>query len=157
VRDLSAGAKTALYAQQTDTALILLLTVRMVTGAATTTLRVTDVPGGVTSRGQSYEFLPIRLRFPSDTEDGRPRAEIVIDNVHRDIGVSLRAAEQVELDADIVLSSDPEHVEISWDRLRLIRASWDAGLITGTLGYDSSGDEPYPAQRFTPQTSPGVF
>ncbi len=157
MRTLSAATRRELHAQQTSAALITLLTVRVGPASARRTVRLTDAPAGVTSRGQRYTSLPVRLVLPGASEDGASNARIEIDNVSDEIGSALRQSNEVDLDIEIVLSSDPQHVEISWQGIELEQVQWDAGLISATLRYPTFDKEPYPALRFTPATAPGIF
>ncbi len=157
MRTLSAATRRELHAQQTSAALITLLTVRVGPASGRRTVRLTDAPGGIESRGKHYDFLPFRLVQPGDSEDGASTARLEIDNVSNEIGSSLRQSHEVDLDIEIVLSSDPEYVEIRWPGIDLEQVQWDAGLISATLRFATFNQEPYPALRFTPASAPGAF
>ncbi len=158
MRQLSAAARAALYTEQSDDALVTLVTVRLTrANGATTTLRITDAPDGVQHDGENYIGLPLRVTLPSDSEGSAPRARLEIDNVDRDIGQRLRGATRGEFDLALVLASSPEVVEVAWPSIELGAARWDAGVVSAELRYPGGDDEPYPIARFTPETAPGVF
>ena len=155
---LSNKALKALYAVQTDAVLITLLTVHLSDSDGTVRLeRLTDAGSTVVSRSHSYQALPMRLSLPSDTDAGAPRARLEIANVSREIAVALRAADRASADIELVFSTAPDVVEIAWRGIHLTEAAWDAAQVSVALGYQATHQEPYPAPRFTPETTPGAF
>lgn len=165
---LSAAALRSMFAQDADTTLITLLTITG-TGIATPirlcdnyTQRISETDEeilyGVVSRSNNYYFLPFEITLPSEQVDSAPRATIKIYDVTRYLIPSIRtltSAPSVLL--ELVLSSSPSTVEVSFPGFLLGAINYNADSITAELAVETLTIEPFPAHTFTPSYFPGLF
>lgn len=164
-RALSADAKRAIFAPQTDVAFIILLTIShpaftddvRLTNDAFETLPVANV-WGVVSNGLEYVYAPFNVILPNQDETGVSRASITIENIDRRLVQSIRAADSsLSVSIQIVLSSDVDSVELTADDFKLERVTYNAIDISGDLTLEYFDNEPVPWARFTPSNFPGMF
>lgn len=165
---ISDNLRQAAYAQDTDVAVIVLITL---TDPLTQSdpIRVCSVPVekfsdlgenvyGVTSNGDRYLFLPFEIQLPQDDKTGTVSATLTIDNVTREIIQYARQTRNLlNVTVQVVLSNDLDHVEMEYKDFKLRNITYDALTISGDLSIDYLGLEPFPAGRFTPSGFPGLF
>jgi hypothetical protein len=164
-RTLSNAAKAALYAQSTDEAFIILITINHSTftdpvRVASDPLELLPVAGvrGVVSRGQEFVFLPFNIELPAQDDSGVAKARLSVDNISREIVAAVRTATSaLSINIEIVLASDPDTVEVSIEDFRLDRVTYDALTVSGDISVEYFDLEPFPARRFTPSDFPGLF
>lgn len=164
---ISDNLKQAAYAQETDVAIIVLLTLS--SPELTDVVRVCNVPVekfedlgeniyGCTSRGQRYLFLPFEIDLPQDDKTGAVTAKLTIDNVNREIVRYARQTKQaVNVIVECVLSNDLDYVEFQYKDFKLTNVKYDGFTVSGNLSIDYLGLEPFPCGRFTPSGFPGLF
>lgn len=164
-RTLSNAAKAALYAQSTDEAFIILITINHSTftdpvRVASDPLELLPVAGvrGVVSRGEEFVFLPFNIELPAQDDSGVAKARLSVDNISREIVAAVRTATSaLSINIEIVLASDPDTVEVSIEDFRLDRVTYDALTVSGDISVEYFDLEPFPARRFTPSDFPGLF
>lgn len=164
-RTLSNAAKAALYAQSTDEAFIILVTINHSTftdpvRVASDPLELLPVAGvrGVVSRGEEFVFLPFNIELPAQDDSGVAKARLSVDNISREIVAAVRnATSALSINIEIVLASDPDTVEVSIEDFRLDRVTYDALTVSGDISVEYFDLEPFPARRFTPSDFPGLF
>lgn len=155
-RLFSSTLARAMAAQETGEVVVVLLTITHPDLAVP--LRVGSDAVDTVSRGQVFTAYPFELRLPDERDDRPPRAELRLDNVHRDLGLALRQiSSPPSVTLEVVLASAPDQVELGPLALELTRAQWDALTVTGELGYDDPLNEPWPAGRYGPAEYPGLF
>jgi len=164
-RTLSATAKAAIFAQTTSEAFIMLVTINH--SSFTTPIRVSSDPTqdlpvaavrGTVSNGVEYIFLPFAINLPTQDDTGLARAQISVDNISREIVAAVRGADSaLSIDIDIVLSSDPDTVEVNIADFRLDRVTYDAFTVSGDISVEYFDLEPFPTKRFTPADFPALF
>jgi len=173
--ELSEDAKRAAFAQESEETWIVLLAISHPELAVTgQTLRVCDQGVAVDAQGREYvdhdgdRYYAAGFDFelPSDREGETPTAKIRIDNIGKvtvdgqeiNILQELRKlATAPALAARIVLGSDPDIVEHEMDELTLTNVRGNAALIEGTLGYEDTLNQAFPAITYSPATTPGLF
>jgi len=164
MRSLSATARQAAFAQETDTVWVLLCTISHL--ALDEPIRVANdlVPATATgervliSRGESFVCYPFAVDLPADDGDSVSRVTIVIDNVDREIIRKLRSIQgpcQVAL--EVVLSSTPDLVEAGPFVMTLVAADYDALTISGELAFEDILTLPFPGDSYSPADYPGLF
>ena len=119
----------------------------------------TELIYGTVSRGSNYLFYPFSLKLPSDEEDGAPKTAIVIDNVSRwltEAVESIDPRDPVTIDLEVVLSTSPDTVEVSYSDFTLKNVDYDMFEVSGEISMDALFGEPVPAHRMTPGWFPGV-
>ena len=113
---------------------------------------------GTVSRGQTYLFFPMRLKLPSDLDDGPGELTFELDNVHRTYVETIRTImSPPRFKVEIVLDNALDTVEAQWPELLLANVKYNPTVITGTLRLEDLMAEPYPAGTMTPGQFPGLF
>lgn len=164
---ISDNLRQVSYAQETDVAVIILLTLR--TNDLPDAIRICSTPVekfadlgenvyGCTSNGQRYLFLPFNIVLPQDDKTGTVTAKLTIDNVNRQIVQYARETKSaINVDIQVILSNDLDAVELEFKDFKLTNVSYDAFTVSGDLSVDYLGLEPFPCGRFTPSGFPGLF
>ena len=165
MRNLSAPAREASNAQQTNEAFVVLVTINHSTFDAP--VRVCSDPHellpdagvrGIISRGNEYIFMPFEVELPQQDDSGVARAKITMDNISREIVAAVRqATSALSITLEVVLASSPDTLEVSVADFRLERVTYDALTISGEISVEYFDLEPYPSRRFTPADFPGIF
>lgn len=164
-RQLSNAAKAAIFAQSTDRAFIVLITINHST--FTQPIRVASDPKellpdsglrGVVSRGMEFVFMPFSINLPAQDDTGVAKASISVDNINREIVAAVRrASSALSITIEIVLDSSPDTLEASMEDFRLERVTYDAMTVSGDISLEYFDLEPFPSRRFTPSDFPGLF
>lgn len=163
--NVSVNFKETAYAQETDVAVITLLTMTV----GTTVIRVCNTPierfadlgenaYGVTSNGERYIFLPFDITLPQDDKTGAVTAKLEIDNVSRDIvGYARDSKDPINVAVQVVLSNALDTPELEFNDFKLTNVKYNGFTVSGNLSVDYLGLEPFPRGRFTPSGFPGLF
>lgn len=164
---ISDNLKQAAYAQETDVAVIVLLTLS--TPELKDEINICNVPVekfsdmgenvyGCTSKGKRYLFLPFEITLPQDDKTGAVSAKLTIDNVNRQIVQYARQTRKaVNVNIQCVLSNNLDYVELEYNDFKLTNVNYDGFIVSGNLSIDYLGLEPFPCGRFTPSGFPGLF
>lgn len=164
---ISDNLKQAGYAQETDVAIIVLLTIT--SPELTDAIRVCNVPVekfsdlgenvyGCVSNGERFLFLPFDITLPQDDKTGAVSAKLTIDNVNREIVQYARSTRKaLNVCIQCVLSNDLDYVELEYKDFKLTNVTYDGFQVSGNLSVDYLGLEPFPCGRFTPSGFPGLF
>lgn len=167
---LSLNFRQAAYAQETGRVIIALITLEHdglsdpIRISSDPTQRLPayttdeDVVYGTVSRGNNYLFLPMRLSFPDDKEEGPGEMKIEIDNVHRTYVEAIRSiATPPTVTVEVVVDNALDTVELQWPEFLLTNIEYDATMIKGTLRMETLESEPFPSGSFSPSYFPGLF
>lgn len=164
---ISDNLKQATYSQETDVAIIVLLT--LTSPELTDSIRVCNVPVekfsdlgeniyGCVSNGQRFLFLPFDINLPQDDKTGAVTAKLTIDNVNREIVRYARETRKaLNCCIQCVLSNNLDYVELEFKDFRLTNVTYDGFTVSGNLSIDYLGLEPFSCGRFTPSGFPGLF
>lgn len=162
---VSTSFKEVAYAQETDVAVITLLTMTV----GETIIRVCNTPiekfsdlgenvYGVTSNGERYIFLPFDITLPQDDKTGAVTAKLEIDNVNREIVEAARSTNNpINVGVQVVLSNALNTAELEFNDFKLTNVKYNGFTVSGNLSVDYLGLEPFPKGRFTPSGFPGLF
>ncbi len=149
--DLAPSLLAAQAAQSTGEVALFLLTIEhpSLPGGV---LRFTNNTETVTSRGQPYEPFPFLVPMPTYSNDGPPRAQITIDNVHQAIPTWIFDAEgEVWVTVEVVAASEPDIAAQTSGRLLWASASSDdPAKIDITVGGKDLRRASYPRRAYTP-------
>lgn len=167
---VSLNFRQSAYASETGRVLIALLTLdhedlaEPIRISSDPTQRITelttdsDVVYGTVSRGDTFIFLPMKIKLPSDTEEGPGELSIEIDNVHRTYTETIRSIfTPVSVKLEIVMDNALDTVEVSWPEFLLTNIKYNATTISATMKLETLEREPFPAGTFTPGQFPGLF
>lgn len=118
----------------------------------------TDVMYGVTSRGNSFLFLPLEITLPQEDEAQAPRSTIVIRDVTRYVTPIIRSlTNPPKVKLELVMSSTPDSVEVSFDGFYVVNFTYNRDQVTAELEMINYDREPFPTHSFSPKYFPGLF
>jgi len=174
VRTLSITLREAIFAQESDKVLVVLITfthpslVEPIRISTDPTQRLSEDPliYGTVSRGNQFVFIPVSAVMPDDQDQAAPRARLVLDNisieglqedVHRVSDLLQLVPTPAFVLIECVLSSTPDIVEVAWDDLQTTKATFNAEIVQIDLAMDNFATEPFPAGTFTPGAFPTLF
>ena len=173
ISSLSSNAIAALFAQESSSSLITLLTISgdgidtpiRLADNYLTRLSETDSEivygvqsnlGGATT--YDFIFLPFGISLPTEEQSASPRCTLTIQDVTRYLIPIIRSISTApSIKIDIVLSSSPDTVEISFGSFLLGNVRYNANTITADLVVESLAVEPFPQHTFNPSYFSGLF
>ena len=118
----------------------------------------TEVIYGTVSRGDTFVFLPVRLRISDDSDEGPGDIALEVDNVHRTYTETIRSImTPPTVLVEMVMDNALDTVDGQWPEFILKNVKYDASVISGTVKWETQEDEPFPCGSFTPAQFPGLF
>lgn len=171
LNSMSANAIKAMFDIESSDTLITLLTIKAdssigipsdirLTDTATQRLSETseDVMYGTISNSLEYIFLPFEIVLPNDDNNAAPKCAISIHDVTRILLPTIRTINgPPEVVIQLVLSSTPNVIELSYSGFKLTSIKYDSNTISADLTMPSLEVEPFPLHSFTPAYFPGLF
>lgn len=122
------------------------------------TLRVVNNTENVVSRGQLFYATAFDLILPQEDGESFPSVSLKIANVDGMMIQAIRGfSEPPSLTIDIVLSDNTDYVERKVDFLVLRSVEFNALTISGKLMVESSLQNRFPVEDYTPRFYPGLF
>lgn len=122
-------------------------------------VRVVNDMTDVTSNGDLYVAYPFRCVLPDDYENQLPKAQIVVDNVGRDLMYWIETTgggQNSTCTFKQILRSNPDVVE--WEiTMSLFNVQVTMQNITAELGFENLFSKPAITRRYRPDTAPGLF
>lgn len=167
---MSANAIRAVFSPDSDSDLIVLVTIYDPVTPTTVLARICDgytqrisetadeVVYGVVSNGENFTFLPVQITLPSEEEAQAPRCSLTINDVTRyltPIIRSLQGPPRVKL--ELVLSKTPDVVEVSFDYFYISNITYNRDTVNCELTMLNLEREPFPLHSFNPPHFPGLF
>ncbi len=147
--------KEAAYLQETDDVFLVLLTI---THDDITPIRVVNNNENITSDSNLFIAYPFEITLPDSTGDGTPSAQLVIDNVSREIAESIRSITTApKVTISVIRAADPDTIEITFAPFTLRNVKWDIMKVSGDLSMEEIAIEPFPIGQFTPAQFQGLF
>lgn len=157
MRSLSTAAKASIFARATDEVWLILLKIEHA-DLATDIQVVNNYEDVVTVADGTYVAYPFTITLPQETDERPPDVTLTIDNVDRQIVEAIRSIDTAPtVTIQVVMASDPDTVEAGPFTMTLEDVQYDAFQVTGRLGFEKILDEPFPADRFMPNTYPALF
>jgi hypothetical protein len=154
-RTLSSRAIESGNAPQTDEVWLVLLTISH--ADIPEPIRVVNNNENVTSRGHEFIAFPFDISLPGEDPDMPSKARLRIDNLDRRVVNTIRAiTSPPNVTLEVILASDPNTVEISFEGLTMREVEYDVQAVTGDLVYESIYTEPV-TSTMTPSRFPGLF
>jgi hypothetical protein len=170
---LSSNAIKAMYGSETNEALLMLLTIydpenpstvvgRLANGFTGRLASLTtdqEIIYGVTSRSNSYYFLPMEITLPTEQEIGMGQFNIVLQYAAPDLIALIRQniTKPTKILLELVLSSTPDYVEATFSDFSITSVTYNAQQINLSLEMVNLSREPFPCYNFTPGYFPGLF
>lgn len=155
-RTISEASLRALFAQETDAAFLVLLTIDHDDLAEP--VRVVNNKANITSRGNTYVGLPFLVDLPGSEENKTPEVTLTLDNIEQTIIETLRSIDEgPTIDIEVINADEPDTVLVGPFPMTLLGIDYDRLTISGTLGYEKFMREKFPPHSFNPSTTPGIF
>jgi hypothetical protein len=156
-RSLSTAFRSALAAQETGEAILLLLEIDH--SELATPIRVSSDNVNTTSNGEVFVAYPFILKLPNDDNtEGPPVASLQIDNVDQSLTTVIRnITTPPTCRIMVVLGSDPDTLEMDLPGFSMIDISANVTTISAQLTIENYMAEPFPGNKFMPSTFPGLF
>lgn len=153
MRSISTAGRAALYAAQSDTAWLQLVTIEH--DSIGTPIRLVCNTEDVVSRSETYQAFPFAIHLPATDQ---MQVELVVDNVTRELVEEVRSIDTpLTVTLEIVLASDPDTIEAGPFSFESRSAEYDVQQMRLTLAYEPLLNEPFPAHSYTPIDYPGLF
>jgi hypothetical protein len=113
----------------------------------------------VNSQLQEFVFLPMQINLPPEHETGVGSLSITINYVTPQAIILIRKylTQPTRVTIDLVLGSNTNNTEASFDNFWITNATYNAQSITFQLDMISFSREPFPSFSFTPSYFPGLF
>jgi hypothetical protein len=124
-----------------------------------TPARVVRDAQDLVSGGNTFVACAFDFTMPDDRGSQAPRAQIVIDNIGRELMDWIEASSGgrgAEVRMMVVLRATPDVIEADY-RLGLLGLKVDQSKVSGDLGYGNLLDLPAVAVRYDPATAPGLY
>jgi hypothetical protein len=155
-RTLSAAAKEAMFAQETDKVFLFLLTLDH--DDFVTPIRVVNNYDDVVSGGDTYTAYPFLFSLPEEYEDSLSQVDLVITNVDRLLVDNVRTiSSPITITLEIALADSPDTIEAGPFTMKMREVKYDALRLTGTCSFQDILNEAYPEGSYTPKDYPGLF
>ena len=114
-----------------------------------------------TSNGLDYLPLPFQIPLPGDDPETTNTVELAIDNIDGTIAAGVRGIPPGSVPPNVAMSvvtiARPDTIEVGPITMSIVSVTLTRLVVTATLSYDPIFDRPYPADRLTPLTVPGMF
>lgn len=121
-------------------------------------IRLVNSAEDVESDSLTYTAFRFDVQLPDDQEGSLPSVNLVLDNVGQELAsYILTWTEPVNVEIELVLESSPDTIEAGPWFFIGAAAVVRGGDISIELRYENVLDEPYPADRITPQKYPSLF
>lgn len=136
-----------------------LLCLEITHGALSAPIRVVSDNQDLLSNGNTYTALAFRAMLPDDLEGQLPRAQLVVDNVGRELVQWLEASnggEGARVKMMQIRRADPDVVEWEID-LDLTNVKMTAREVSGQLGFEDLLSRPAVAKMYNSTTAPGLY
>lgn len=157
MRNLSQNTLYSINSLETGEAFLFLVTIRH-PDIADGPIRVVNNTVNIWSNGNEYIAYAFKLSLAIDDGQTLPVISLTIDNIDRKLIEAVRAlTSSPEFDLHLVLSSNPNIIEMRLEGMTLIEVEYDAQRITGNLIAGDLLNAPYPSDAITPAQYPGLF
>lgn len=153
---LSPAAARAALALATDEVFLVCL---QIYGPGLTTQRIVNNTVAINRGGTIFQPFPFEAVLPEDSDSANPQVSLRLDNVDRSITEAIKNYNGVpKCRLEVILASDPTHVEIGPFDFNITFVEFDAMVISATLGYEEDFlNQGVPAQNYLPSNSQGLF
>ncbi len=155
-RNLTPAALNSLFTQETDQVWAMLVTIDHPTFEQA--IRVNSDNVQITSNGKVFEPYPFEIDLPSDKADEIARVTLTICNVDRRLTEAIRkATSSLTVSLAIVLTSQPNDIQMSVPDMTLRQVKYDALVISGGLEFEDILTVRFPKDDYRPGNSRGLF
>lgn len=156
MRQTSVLFRRAAFSNETTEVILCLLTFSH--PSLPETIRVVNSLDDIVSGGHTYVAFPFEITLPSEVERQVPVAQLRIDNTDRRIVEAVRSVNgQMQVTMQIVLASQPDTVEWSYEGFKLTSATYDEMVVEGELRLEEVLVDPFPQHSYTPGWFPALY
>lgn len=165
MRNLSQETLNAIFAQQTDKAFYILLTIIPDERERRENLYVYNAnetengePRKIMHKGNEFIAYPFEINLPPEGSEVSGTIKLTIANVDRIIVETIRSIRYpMKARLEVVMSSDLETTEAGPWEMKLTNVTGDALTIEGDLIVDRFMDEPFPKNKMDASIFPAMF
>ena len=171
VSSMTAEAIRTVFSPDADADLFMLLTIYDPANPQVVVMRICDgytqrisetdddvVYGVVGPTGHSFTFIPMQITLPQEDEAQAPKCSITFNDVTRFATPLIRTITgPPKVLLQLVLSSSPSVVEVSFDGLYIDSFTYNADSVVASLSMIDYEREPFPMHTFSPKYFPGLF
>lgn len=112
----------------------------------------------IVSRGVEYQAFPLELVLPADDGDSLPTIVITCQNASLELIDEVRSITgPMSLRLEFIIASQPDFVEFSIADMRVAGVQYDKQTLKMTCTVDDLLNTAFPAHRFLPSNSAGLF
>lgn len=113
---------------------------------------------GTISRAKEFAFLPMTITLPEQGDEVQPVLSVTLFDVAAQVTPLLESTvTPAYVTAEVVSAEAPDAVEVEFAIFELRDADIAGDTVTLQLVVDGMGDEPFPADSFTPSGFPGLW
>lgn len=115
---------------------------------------------GTRHLGIVHGFVLMSAILPDDQKGTPPQSTLIFENVERDMANVVRSitpGTYATIDLTVVFAASPDVVEARFNRLRCVRASYDAAQVSLDVSREPFTSEPMPEGRMTSSAFPSLF
>jgi len=154
-RALTTPTLTQLFLQESSDPFLMLVTIQH---PSYPTIRLVNNNADISSRGNIYTALAMKIVLPTDDGESIPKMQIALDNVPIELIDEFRSTTTpANVTIEAILASIPDVVEISITDLALTAIQYDQRKISGTLTLNDFFNQRIPGELYSPQYYPGMF
>jgi len=155
-RAVSAGARAALYAQQTNVVPLMLLTIDH--ADLVTPIRLVSDLQNVVSRGNTFTGYPFEPMLPPAVQGELPRLDMVFHDVTQELIIIARSiTTPASVSIEVVMSTSLDTVEAGPWPFEATGIQYSDRELRLSLTVESLITEPYPYRLFNPVDFPMLF
>lgn len=155
MRSLSNNLLAQIYNQNSDDPLLMLVTL---SHDSFSPIYLVNNRENITSRGNEYTAFPLEIKLPTDDGQTAQKAQIQFDNISLELIDEIRTVTNaIDCQIEVILASDPDTVEISYDEFKIQNVSYNDTTITADLVLDDFLNTEISSERYTPSIYPGLF
>jgi hypothetical protein len=152
--DLSVELRRQLFKQESEDPFLTLVTLTN----PFFTARLVNNSKDISSRGQIYSCLPMKITLPVDDGQTARSFSIDIDNVSLSLITGLRTVVgNIGVTIEMVLASMPDVVQMSFDDLSVSGITYNATKISATIIMDNFLAVAMTSEVYSPSGYPGLF
>ncbi len=112
----------------------------------------------ITSRGQVYSALPMKIRVPTDDGETARSFQIDMDNAALTMMTAIRSVTTaISVKLEMILASMPDVVQISQEDLTIATITYTATSLTARIVLDGFLNVAMTSEQYVPKNFPGIF
>ena len=152
---ISVNAEGQVRSRDKDQAVLMLVTI---SPSGFDTVRIVDNTVDITSRGQVYVALPLKVQITADDGETLQRITLTLDNISLDLITWVRSLTYpIPVTIETIFSKDPDTIEQSISDMVIKQIEYTSQNIVATLFADDDFNQKVPSDTYNPIEFPGLF